>query len=116
MFLQPGAKEINPNNLVAPTGFEPVFQSRIVSCSDKVPHHPQLGERGRVPDGPGLAGGQEPATVVERDGRSVGGGDPERQASGSTRPGPGGHRLHERDADTMSTLRRIDEHPDEDGS
>ncbi len=28
MFLKPGAIKINKNNLVAPTGFEPVFQSR----------------------------------------------------------------------------------------
>jgi hypothetical protein len=26
MFLKPGAKKINNNNLVAPTGFEPVFR------------------------------------------------------------------------------------------
>src|SRR6266852_1667772 len=30
MFLKPGGKKINQNNLVAPTGFEPVFQSRSV--------------------------------------------------------------------------------------
>jgi len=28
MFLKPGAININNNNLVAPTGFEPVFQLR----------------------------------------------------------------------------------------
>ena len=26
MFLEPGVENINQNNLVAPTGFEPVFQ------------------------------------------------------------------------------------------
>ena len=28
MFLEPGPETLNNNNLVAPTGFEPVFQSR----------------------------------------------------------------------------------------
>jgi hypothetical protein len=29
-FLKPGARNANETNLVAPTGFEPVFQSRHV--------------------------------------------------------------------------------------
>ncbi len=28
MFIKPGAKNSNKNNLVAPTGFEPVFTVR----------------------------------------------------------------------------------------
>jgi len=31
MFLKPGAIKINKNNLVAPTGFEPVFQGSFLA-------------------------------------------------------------------------------------
>jgi hypothetical protein len=30
MFLKPGTKKANRNHLVAPTGFEPVFQAGIL--------------------------------------------------------------------------------------
>ncbi len=46
MFLKPGAKKSNKNNLVAPTGFEPVFQPRPRGVPGYVPFVPA--ELGRM--------------------------------------------------------------------
>jgi len=40
MFLKPGAKNVNEIEVVAPTGFEPVFQSATRFRSDRT----ELGE------------------------------------------------------------------------
>ena len=66
-------------------------------------------------EGFGLASLSEPPFVVQREGRIVGGCDPQTQPGSAAFAGPSDHSVHESAADTMPTRFRDDEHPDEHG-
>ena len=48
MFFEPETQNTNEINLVAPTGFEPVFESWKEPGSNLVPTYTNLGERIRM--------------------------------------------------------------------
>src|SRR5882762_10602468 len=76
-------------------------------------HHAELGQRRRVSERFRVPRGPEAASPVERDRRLIAGGDPEREASGTTLPRPAGHGLDQRDTDAAAALPAVDEHADE---
>src|SRR5438445_13310084 len=62
-------------------------------------------------DGFGLLSALEPAFVVQGDGRTVGGCDPQRQATRSTFVCPPDHRVHETDATPAPRRSWRNKHP-----
>ena len=68
--------------------------------SAQVAYHPELGNGGRVGKRLALTSAAESALVVQRDGRTVGGRDPETKANRSAFSCPGDHRVDQGGADT----------------